>query len=156
MNRIYQGKVTQVEIPDSANKVKWLLFHRDSDRARELTGRIPELREQGEAEITERAGWSVKEQKRRPKSPALMEYEKLRAEERQQWQDALIHGDHTGYYTLPEPYPVFHVTAITHRKDAVYPATIVGIPPMEDFYIGGAALTRPAATLSHPMGEGLG
>jgi hypothetical protein len=35
-------------------------------------------------------------------------------------------GDHTGYYTLTEPYPVFHATAITHRKDAVYPATIVG------------------------------
>jgi 4-hydroxy-3-polyprenylbenzoate decarboxylase len=49
-------------------------------------------------------------------------------------------GDHTGYYTLPEPYPVFHVTAITHRKDAVYPATIVGMPPMEDFYIGSAAV----------------
>jgi len=49
-------------------------------------------------------------------------------------------GDHTGYYTLPEPYPVFHVTAITHRKDAVYPATIVGMPPMEDFYIGGASV----------------
>jgi 4-hydroxy-3-polyprenylbenzoate decarboxylase len=49
-------------------------------------------------------------------------------------------GDHTGYYTLPEPYPVFHVTAITHRKDAVYPATIVGMPPMEDFYIGGASM----------------
>jgi 4-hydroxy-3-polyprenylbenzoate decarboxylase len=49
-------------------------------------------------------------------------------------------GDHTGYYTLPEPYPVFHVTAITHRKDAIYPATIVGIPPMEDFYIGGASV----------------
>ncbi len=49
-------------------------------------------------------------------------------------------GDHTGYYTLPEPYPVFHVTAITHRKDAVYPATIVGLPPMEDFYIGGASV----------------
>jgi 4-hydroxy-3-polyprenylbenzoate decarboxylase len=49
-------------------------------------------------------------------------------------------GDHTGYYTLPEPYPVFHVTAITHRKAAVYPATIVGIPPMEDFYIGGASV----------------
>jgi len=49
-------------------------------------------------------------------------------------------GDHTGYYTLPEPYPVFHVTAITHRKDAVYPATIVGIPPMEDFYMGGASV----------------
>jgi 4-hydroxy-3-polyprenylbenzoate decarboxylase len=49
-------------------------------------------------------------------------------------------GDHTGYYTLPEPYPVFHVTAVTHRKDAVYPATIVGRPPMEDFYIGGASV----------------
>jgi 4-hydroxy-3-polyprenylbenzoate decarboxylase len=49
-------------------------------------------------------------------------------------------GDHTGYYTLPEPYPVFHVTAITHRKDAVYPATIVGIPPMEDFYMGSASV----------------
>ncbi len=49
-------------------------------------------------------------------------------------------GDHTGYYTLPEPYPVFHVTAISHRKDAVYPATIVGLPPMEDFYIGGASV----------------
>ncbi|MBE7502594.1 MAG: UbiD family decarboxylase [Verrucomicrobiales bacterium] len=49
-------------------------------------------------------------------------------------------GDHTGYYTLPEPYPVFHLTALTHRKDAVYPATIVGIPPMEDFYIGGASV----------------
>ncbi|MGA2246482.1 MAG: UbiD family decarboxylase [Verrucomicrobiota bacterium] len=49
-------------------------------------------------------------------------------------------GDHTGYYTLPEPYPVFHVTALTHRRDAVYPATIVGIPPMEDFYIGGASV----------------
>jgi len=49
-------------------------------------------------------------------------------------------GDHTGYYSLPDPYPVFHVTAITHRKDAVYPATIVGIPPMEDFYLGGASV----------------
>ena len=49
-------------------------------------------------------------------------------------------GDHTGYYSLPEPYPVFHITAITHRKDALYPATIVGIPPMEDFYIGSASV----------------
>jgi 4-hydroxy-3-polyprenylbenzoate decarboxylase len=49
-------------------------------------------------------------------------------------------GDHTGYYTLPQPYPVFHLTAITHRKDAVYPGTIVGIPPMEDFYLGSASV----------------
>ncbi|PLX09407.1 MAG: menaquinone biosynthesis decarboxylase [Marinilabiliales bacterium] len=47
-------------------------------------------------------------------------------------------GDHTGFYSLDDLYPVFHVTCITHRKDAVYPATIVGIPPMEDFYIGKA------------------
>ena len=49
-------------------------------------------------------------------------------------------GDHTGFYSLPEPYPVFHITAITHRKDAVYPATIVGVPPMEDFYLGSASV----------------
>lgn len=49
-------------------------------------------------------------------------------------------GDHTGYYSLPDYYPVFHITAITHRRDAVYPATIVGIPPMEDFYIGSASV----------------
>ena len=49
-------------------------------------------------------------------------------------------GDHTGYYSLADLYPAFHVTAITHRKQAVYPATIVGIPPMEDFYIGGASV----------------
>ena len=47
-------------------------------------------------------------------------------------------GDHTGYYSLADYYPKFHITAITHRKDAVYPATIVGIPPQEDAWIGKA------------------
>ena len=47
-------------------------------------------------------------------------------------------GDHTGFYSLADWYPKFHITCITHRKDAVYPATIVGIPPMEDAYIGMA------------------
>jgi 4-hydroxy-3-polyprenylbenzoate decarboxylase len=47
-------------------------------------------------------------------------------------------GDHTGYYSLADYYPKFHITCITHRKDAVYPATIVGIPPQEDAYIGKA------------------
>lgn len=47
-------------------------------------------------------------------------------------------GDHTGYYSIADKYPVFHVTCITHRKNAVYPATIVGKPPMEDCYIGKA------------------
>lgn len=47
-------------------------------------------------------------------------------------------GDHTGYYSLPDFYPRFHVTAITHKKDAIYTATIVGIPPQEDAYIGKA------------------
>jgi 4-hydroxy-3-polyprenylbenzoate decarboxylase len=49
-------------------------------------------------------------------------------------------GDHTGYYTAVEDYPVFHLKTITHRRDAVYPTTIVGIPPMEDFYIGDAVV----------------
>ncbi len=47
-------------------------------------------------------------------------------------------GDHTGYYSLADYYPVFHVTCITHRKNAVYPATVVGKPPMEDCYMGKA------------------
>ncbi len=47
-------------------------------------------------------------------------------------------GDHTGFYTPPDLFPVMHVTAITHRKDAVYPTTIVGKPPMEDLWMGKA------------------
>ena len=57
-------------------------------------------------------------------------------------QDELIwegpFGDHTGYYSLPDWYPRFHITAITHKKNAVYPATIVGIPPQEDAWLGKA------------------
>ncbi len=49
-------------------------------------------------------------------------------------------GDHTGFYTAVEDYPVFHLTAITHRREAVYPTTIVGVPPMEDFYLGSASV----------------
>ncbi|MBS1655577.1 MAG: UbiD family decarboxylase, partial [Bacteroidetes bacterium] len=47
-------------------------------------------------------------------------------------------GDHTGYYSLPDFYPRFHITAITHKKNPVYPATIVGIPPQEDAWLGKA------------------
>ena len=47
-------------------------------------------------------------------------------------------GDHTGFYSAADHYPVFHVTCITHKKDLVYPATIVGKPPMEDCYMGKA------------------
>ncbi len=47
-------------------------------------------------------------------------------------------GDHTGYYTPVDAFPRFHVTAITHRKNAIYPATLVGPPPMEDQWLGKA------------------
>lgn len=47
-------------------------------------------------------------------------------------------GDHTGFYSLEDGYPKFHVTAITHRRNAVWPATLVGIPPQEDLYISKA------------------
>lgn len=47
-------------------------------------------------------------------------------------------GDHTGYYSLADYYPTFHVTCITRRKEPVYPATVVGKPPMEDCYMGKA------------------
>jgi 4-hydroxy-3-polyprenylbenzoate decarboxylase len=48
-------------------------------------------------------------------------------------------GDHTGYYSQDGKYPVFHITAITHRKNPVYLTTIVGIPPQEDYYLGKAS-----------------
>ena len=47
-------------------------------------------------------------------------------------------GDHTGFYSLEDQYPVFHVTCITHRKDPIYATTIVGKPPMEDGWMGKA------------------
>lgn len=47
-------------------------------------------------------------------------------------------GDHTGFYTPPEDFPVFHLTCVTRRKDPVYPCTIVGKPPMEDQWLGKA------------------
>ena len=47
-------------------------------------------------------------------------------------------GDHTGFYSLADYYPKMHVTAITHKNNAIYPATVVGIPPMEDAYISVA------------------
>jgi 4-hydroxy-3-polyprenylbenzoate decarboxylase len=47
-------------------------------------------------------------------------------------------GDHTGYYSLADEFPVFHIICITHRKNPIYNATVVGIPPMEDAYLGKA------------------
>ncbi len=62
-------------------------------------------------------------------------------------------GDHTGFYSLEDNYPLFHVTAITHRKDAIYPATLVGVPPMEDRYIAEASekiFSAPIKTVIAP------
>ena len=51
------------------------------------------------------------------------------------WREEGPFGDHTGFYTLTDLYPAFHVTAITMRQDPIYPATVVGRPPMEDAYL---------------------
>ena len=61
-------------------------------------------------------------------------------------------GDHTGYYSLVDRYPVFHITAMSHRRGAVYPATLVGRPPMEDCYLGKATerLFLPLLRLTLP------
>jgi 4-hydroxy-3-polyprenylbenzoate decarboxylase len=73
-------------------------------------------------------------------------------------------GDHTGFYTPPDLFPVFHVEKITMRKNAIYPTTIVGRPPMEDFYLGGATeriflpllkLTLPEIVDYHMPAEGI-
>ena len=61
-------------------------------------------------------------------------------------------GDHTGYYSLADYYPIFHVTCITHKKNAVYPATVVGKPPMEDCYMGKATerIFLPLLKMQYP------
>lgn len=62
-------------------------------------------------------------------------------------------GDHTGFYSLKDYYPKFHITAITHRRDAIYPATLVGVPPMEDKYIADASgliFTEPIKAVIAP------
>jgi 4-hydroxy-3-polyprenylbenzoate decarboxylase len=61
-------------------------------------------------------------------------------------------GDHTGFYSLADYYPAVHVTAVTHRKRPVYPTTIVGRPPMEDYYLGHATerIFLPLLQLSLP------
>jgi 4-hydroxy-3-polyprenylbenzoate decarboxylase len=73
-------------------------------------------------------------------------------------------GDHTGFYTPADMFPYFHVERITHRRNAVYPSTIVGIPPMEDFYLGGATeriflpllkITLPEVVDYHMPAEGI-
>ncbi len=62
-------------------------------------------------------------------------------------------GDHTGFYTPPAPFPVMHVTAITHRRDPIYPATVVGRPPMEDYWMGKATERLFLPLLKLFMGE---
>jgi 4-hydroxy-3-polyprenylbenzoate decarboxylase len=61
-------------------------------------------------------------------------------------------GDHTGFYTMTDEYPVFHLTCITHRKDPIYAATIVGKPPMEDAWMGHAVerIFLPAMKMQIP------
>ena len=60
-------------------------------------------------------------------------------------------GDHFGHYSPASEFPVFHLSAITHRKDPIYPATVVGIPPMEDKFLGDATqkILGPLARLLH-------
>jgi 4-hydroxy-3-polyprenylbenzoate decarboxylase len=61
-------------------------------------------------------------------------------------------GDHTGYYTAPEPFPVFHLTAMTMRRDPIYASIVVGKPPAEDAWLGKATerIFLPAVRMSVP------
>jgi 4-hydroxy-3-polyprenylbenzoate decarboxylase len=61
-------------------------------------------------------------------------------------------GDHTGFYTPTEPFPVFHVTALTMRRDAIYPSIVVGKPPQEDAWLGKATerIFLPAVRMTIP------
>ena len=65
-------------------------------------------------------------------------------------------GDHTGFYSLEDLYPVFHLTCITHRNDPIYATTIVGKPPQEDAYMGKAVerIFLPLMKLTIPETRG--
>ncbi|QDU33617.1 3-octaprenyl-4-hydroxybenzoate carboxy-lyase [Poriferisphaera corsica] len=63
-------------------------------------------------------------------------------------------GDHTGFYSLPDRYPIFTASALTHRNNPIYPTTIVGLPPQEDYYLGKATerlFLPPLRTLVHDV-----
>ena len=62
-------------------------------------------------------------------------------------------GDHTGFYTLAEDFPVFHVTAITSRKEPIYATTVVGVPPMEDGLLGWATERLFLPLMQQPLPE---
>ncbi|MEW6755725.1 MAG: UbiD family decarboxylase [Candidatus Latescibacterota bacterium] len=66
-------------------------------------------------------------------------------------------GDHYGYYSLQHDYPVLHVSRVYHRRDAVYPATVVGKPPQEDYYLGNyiQRLLAPLTRLVMPAVQGI-
>ncbi len=105
MNRIYQGKVARVEILNPDAKGDWLLFHRDTNQAKELSKQIPALRQQVEPEIAERAKLSKEQRQYTPKSPQLEQYENLRDAQREQWQSALwehhqLFQDAVNYYAF--------------------------------------------------------
>jgi 4-hydroxy-3-polyprenylbenzoate decarboxylase len=72
--------------------------------------------------------------------------------ERGELRDEGPFGDHTGYYTPVEPFPVLHVTCITHRRDPIYPTIVVGVPPSEDVWLGKATerIFLPAVQMTMP------
>ena len=61
-------------------------------------------------------------------------------------------GDHTGYYSPQEPFPIFHLTCMTMRRDAIYPSIVVGVPPAEDAWLGKATerIFLPAIRMTVP------
>jgi hypothetical protein len=105
MNRIYQGRVTQIEIPNPTVETDWLLFHRDPRSAQECTKRIPELRQKVEGEIAAREKMSKEQRERTKPSAELQDYRALRSEQEKEWQDALwshhkLFQDAVNYYAF--------------------------------------------------------
>lgn len=106
MNRIYQGKVTAVEIPDGKDdQDKSLIFHSDIGRAKLLTERIPLLRSKVDDEMKARSKMPQEQRQQYPDSKDLQEYRALRTELKREWQDAVwrhheLFQDAVNYYTL--------------------------------------------------------
>ena len=106
MNRIYQGKVAAVEIPDGKDEQgKPFIFHSDIARAKLLAERIPLLRSKVDDEMKARSKMSQGQRQQKPESKDLQEYRALRAEQEREWQNAVwqhheLFQDAVNYYTL--------------------------------------------------------
>ena len=137
MNRIYQGRVTSVEMLDAtSDKEKWIIFHNDPKRAQFLTQRIPELRIMTETERVKRSKLTKEDRAQRHKSKELQEYEQLRVEQREEWQTFLWRHHEMFQDDVNYLYAAFATLVPDNCKDNVWKDYRAAIERSWELYTG--------------------